>query len=339
MFAEFKNEATLKKLLSLGILILIGYLLKDMVNLILLTFLFAFCLYGIQNYLFQKMRKLNLNRTEITLSLYVLIIIFIGLILSKYLPIIIKELLSIGFQLSHFKLDVFEGIIDPRILNMIEPVTQSYTKNGGALILQTASNIWSFSLNILIAFILSLFFVLEREPLLAFIQSLEKSRIGFAIAFYRRIGSSFLQSFGKVIQVQIQIAFINSILSTISLFFLGFPQVLGLGSMIFFLGLVPVAGVMISFIPLSIIAYNHGGFIEIIYVIILIIILHALESYVLNPKLMSMKTKLPVFLTFIILIISEHFFKVWGLLFGLPLFIFLMDLLKVKTSEDDHTEH
>lgn len=333
MFNEIINEENIKKLLSLGILIIIGYLLKDMANLVLLTFIFSFVFYSVQNFLFQKIKIYKINRTEITLTLYVLIIIVISLILSKYIPVVIKELVSIGAQLRHFKMGNFGGIIDTRILNMIESTVQSYAKSGGIFLLQTATSIWSFSLYTFIALILSLFFILEREPLLSFINNLEQSRIGFAIGFYRKIGISFINSFGKVMQVQIQIAFVNSILSTICLFFLGFPQVLGLGAMVFFLGLIPVAGVTISFIPLSIIAYNRGGFIEIIYIVVLILLLHALESYILNPKLMSRKTKLPVFLTFIVLIISEHFFKIWGLLFGVPLFIFLMELLNIKTSE------
>jgi HAE1 family hydrophobic/amphiphilic exporter-1 len=59
-------------------------------------------------------------------------------------------------------------------------------------------------------------------------------------------------------------------------------------------------------IPLSIIAFKIGGIVKVIEVLVMIAVLHALESYVLNPKLMSMKTKLPVFLTFIILLIGEH---------------------------------
>jgi predicted PurR-regulated permease PerM len=114
---------------------------------------------------------------------------------------------------------------------------------------------------------------------------------------------------------------------------MGFPQALGLGFMIFILGLIPVAGVLISLIPLCIIAFNIGGFVKIIEVIVMIVVLHSLESYILNPKLMSSKTKLPVFLVFIILLFSEHYLGVWGLLFGIPLFIFLLDVLDINIQE------
>jgi predicted PurR-regulated permease PerM len=96
------------------------------------------------------------------------------------------------------------------------------------------------------------------------------------------------------------------------------------------LSLIPVAGVAISFIPLSMIAFRMGGFVEILYVIIMILTLHALEAYVLNPKLMSVKTELPVFFTFLILIFSEHFMGIWGLIIGIPIFIFILDLLEFK---------
>jgi len=48
---------------------------------------------------------------------------------------------------------------------------------------------------------------------------------------------------------------------------------------------------------------------------------------------MSSKTDLPVFFTFIVLIFSEHFFGVWGLIVGIPIFIFLLDLLEVKSDK------
>lgn len=65
----------------------------------------------------------------------------------------------------------------------------------------------------------------------------------------------------------------------------------------------------------------------------MIILLHGLESYVLNLKFMSDKTELPVFIVFAILIVSEHFMGVWGLLIGIPLFIFILDILNVNFTK------
>lgn len=112
----------------------------------------------------------------------------------------------------------------------------------------------------------------------------------------------------------------------------GFSPFNGIIYSYFLLGLIPVAGVIISLVPLSLIGYTIGGFMLVIYLLVVIMIIHAIEAYILNPKLMSSKTNLPVFYTFIVLIFGEHFFGVWGLIVGIPVFVFLLDVLDVKTT-------
>ncbi len=134
-------------------------------------------------------------------------------------------------------------------------------------------------------------------------------------------------------KVQIIIASVNCVLSVIAFKLIGLTDIVGMGLMIFFLGLIPVAGVIVSLIPLSVIAFNVGGIVKVIEVLILVAVLHAVEAYVLNPKLMANKTQLPVCFVFSILLVGEHYMGVWGLLIGLPIFIFMMDALGVKYEE------
>jgi predicted PurR-regulated permease PerM len=88
-----------------------------------------------------------------------------------------------------------------------------------------------------------------------------------------------------------------------------------------------------SLIPLSIVAFNIGGFTKVLAVLIMIAVIHAIEAYVLNPKLMSSKTALPMSLVFIILLVAEHYMQVWGLLIGVPLFIFLLNIFEVDYAK------
>lgn len=92
------------------------------------------------------------------------------------------------------------------------------------------------------------------------------------------------------------IAVVNTVITTLALAIIGFTQLPSLAIMIFILSLVPVAGVIISCIPLSFIAYSQGGLNDVIYILALITIVHLFESYVLNPKFMSSKTELPIFI-------------------------------------------
>ena len=101
--------------------------------------------------------------------------------------------------------------------------------------------------------------------------------------------------------------------------------------MVFILSLIPVAGVIISLIPLSFVAYSVGGIRYVIYILIVIMIIHAIEAYILNPKFMSSKTELPIFYTFVVLLAGENFLGTWGLIVGVPIFTFLLDILGVKS--------
>ena len=49
------------------------------------------------------------------------------------------------------------------------------------------------------------------------------------------------------------------------------------------------SGVIISLFPLCMIAYNIGGIMYVVYILVIVTVIHALESYVLNPKFMSQK--------------------------------------------------
>jgi predicted PurR-regulated permease PerM len=176
-----------------------------------------------------------------------------------------------------------------------------------------------------------MFFMIQKGRIHAFMNGFRTSKISWLYEELRYFGIKFTNTFGKVLQTQILISFINCLFSMVMLWIMRFPSILALGVMIFLLGIVPVAGVFISLVPLSIIAYSVGGWNYILYVLIMIAILHVLESYVLNPKLMSDKTNLPIFFTFLILTISGHFFGIWGMFVGIPVFVFLLDILDVKT--------
>ena len=330
-YKNFFESKLFKKLISLLLLFAIIISIKPMMNLLLLTFMFSFILYGIQNYIFKKIVKLvPINRTGITFAIFIILASAMVFFIYKYVPILSKQLLYIGIQLSNFDINNYEDAINPHVREAISTNIQSYVVEGGTYLIHSVTNIWKFSLNIFIALILSLFLILEKDKTIKFLNKFADSKIGFIYKYYKKLGKNFVNSFAKVMETQILISLINSFLSAIILSAMGFHQVIGLGFMIFILGIIPVAGVIISLIPLSIIAFKLGGLVKILYVLVMIVVLHAIEAYFLNPKLMSVKTKLPVFFTLVVLIMAEHFLGIWGLLFGIPLFLFFLDLLEVE---------
>lgn len=325
-----------KKILVLSFIALIFYLMRSLINLILLTFLVTYLIYSLHEFLYKKIgRYLHIHDTAMTIILYLFLIGIFVLSIWKYAPSIINEFIEITNELSDFKINYNNSGIGKYIEPVIQQIDlKNYVKDGANIIIKYATLIGKWGFNFFIALMLSMLFMLERKSINKFLIKFEASKVSQLYIYLRDFGKNFLNSFGKVIQTQIIIAIVNTGLSVVALSIMGFPQVLGLGLMIFTLSLIPVAGAIISLIPLSIIAYQIGGFIKVAYVIIMIVLLHLLESYILNPKFMSAKTKLPVFFTFIILIVSQHFMGIWGLLIGIPLFMFALDLLGVRASDD-----
>jgi predicted PurR-regulated permease PerM len=293
--------------------------------------MFSFILYGLQNYIFKKIVKLiPINRTGITFAIFLILASAIVFFIYKYIPILTKQLLYIGIQLSNFDINNYEDVINPNIREAISTNIQSYVVEGGTYLIHSVTYIWTFSINIFIALVLSLFLIMDKDKIIRYLNKFEHSKISFIYKYYKKLAENFVNSFAKVMETQILISLINTIFTAISLSIMGFHQIIGLGFMIFILGIIPVAGVIISLIPLSIIAFKLGGLIKVLYMFVMITVLHVIGAYYLSPKLMSAKTKVPVFFTLVVLIMAEHFLGIWGLLFGIPLFLFFLDLVEVE---------
>ena len=330
---DFFQKKSVKRFLIFALILFVLFSVRSMMNLILLIFIFTFLMNGLVEF---TMKKIKINRTLLVLFLYALIVSLLTIGIVKYLPVITTEISQLIRQISNFSFDSYDNPIFDYIGSIItgNQIT-SYLENEFQFLLKSFTDISKTSVQVLIALLLSLFFLIEKPRLISFTNKFKESKIA---PFYREIeyfGSKFSRTFGKVIEAQFIIALINTFLTVIILLILGFPQIFGLAIMIFFLGLIPVAGVIISLIPLSLIAFTIGGFLKVFYMFVAIMVIHAIEAYILNPKLMSSKTNLPVFYTFVVLIFSQHFFGVWGLITGIPVFVFLLEILDVTIVEDE----
>ncbi|MEH7613230.1 AI-2E family transporter [Gottfriedia acidiceleris] len=337
---RFFQSSTFRRLAMMACIILVLILTRKIINLILLIFIFTYLMDRVHKFIINRVNKiLPVNRLVVVYSLYIVIVAALVIGIYNYLPVITTQVVQLIVQIKTFYMNPPDEKIINYIVTAIKKVEISgYTEQGLDFLYKYASNISQWGIEVLIALVLSFFFLLEKPRIIAFTKKFENSKISLFYYEMAYFGERFSRSFGKVIEAQFLIALVNCILSVIALRFMGFPQLIGLGFLIFLLGLIPVAGMFISLIPLCTIAYTIGGMAHIMYVILMIFVLHALETYFLNPKLISAKTNLPVFYTFLILVFSERFFGVWGLIIGIPVFIFLLDVLGVTDHENKEIE-
>lgn len=334
IITQFLKKDSVKRTFFLLLLALGCYAIRSIFNLVLLTFIITYIINTLQNVIVNYLNKIfKVNPKIITIALYLFMLVCVTVTIIKYIPLLAYESISIINRIAKFKLHFSSPVLQEYLTPLLKQFEISkYAQTGINHALVMATTAGKSGLNVILAIILSLFFMLEKSNIVTFIKKFEQSKISGFYHYFELFSKNFLNSFGKVIQAQLMIAVVNTVLSLIGLYFLGFPNLIALGAMIFILSLIPVAGVIISFIPLSLIAFQIGGIMHIVYMVALVLIIHAIESYFLNPKFMSDKTDIPIFFTFVILIVSEHFMGVWGLLLGIPLFIFVLDLLGVNLS-------
>ena len=265
-----------KRFITLLIVFIFLYAMKGMLSLMLLTFVFTYLINSVSKFLINKLEdKIRINYKVMILTVSVVVTTVLFIIIIDFLPLVIREFTQVVKQVN----DIYSYPQDNAVINLIkEKVNQIYgtifSTEGINYIVQSISNIGKMGINIIIALILSIFFLLEKDKIIKFTSKFRQSKISGICSDLEFFWSKFTSSFGKVIEVQIAIATINGFLSIIGLWIIGFPHLLGFGVMVMLLGLIPVAGVIISLVPLSIVAFNNGGLVQVVYVLIMIALLH-----------------------------------------------------------------
>ncbi|WP_210020706.1 MULTISPECIES: AI-2E family transporter [unclassified Paenibacillus] len=329
---RFFLNLTVRRFFIIIVICILLFSIRDMLNLILLTFLLIYIMNSLQQVLTRKLSKyVIVNSKVIIILLYLIMVTIFVIAIINYLPKVyvqIKQLKDILVGLTN--MPVPQDELSQYVYRTLKDLNlQSYVKQGFEYILRISN--WGTTF--VLAIVLSFVFILEKNRIIAFTSRLKRSKLSWLYEEFEYFGKKFILSFGKVIEAQMLIALCNTVFTIIGLWILGFPYLFALTIMIFLLSLVPVVGFLISLIPLCIIGYTIGGHLMVIYVLSIIAVLHFLEGYFLNPKLMSSKVNLPMFYTFVILIFSEHYLGIWGLIVGIPIFIFVLDIIDVDTAE------
>ena len=331
---RFIDSVPLRRFAVLALLIWVLYLVRGMLSAILLTFIFTYIVVHWVRFIQRWIPRLP--SLLVVLATYVVLIAAVYFAVTKYLPLLITQIVKMVNSVLKFYQSQDGSWLIKQLNHYISAKTvTAQVKHGINLAFSTLTSLTKMAVTFFMSFILSFFYTIELKQMYSFSRLFLTSELFswlFEDIYY--FGKKFVNTFGVVLEAQFFIALCNTALTTICLMFMHMPQILALALMVFIFSLVPVAGVIISLIPLSMVGYSVGGIRDVIYIIIMIIAIHALESYVLNPKFMSSRTELPIFYTFVVLMVSEKLFGTWGLIVGVPIFTFLLDIMGVKSIGD-----
>lgn len=129
---------------------------------------------------------------------------------------------------------------------------------------------------------------------------------------------------GRAFEAQTVVAVVNASLSSIAFVVLGLPSIALLATIVFFCSYIPILGMILSTIPAALLAFKVGGFPRIAWLIVAILIIHAVEAYLLNPLIYGRHLRMHPLAVLVVLLVAEHLFGVWGLILGVPIAAFIL---------------
>lgn len=124
--------------------------------------------------------------------------------------------------------------------------------------------------------------------------------------------ATFYKSFAKVIGAQILISAINTGLTAVFLVWNGFPYAVVLVGLTFLCGLLPIVGNILSNILITGVAFTISPRLA-FFALLFLIVIHKLE-YFLNSKIVGSRTKNPMWLTLIGIVLGEKLMGIPGMI-------------------------
>ena len=348
-----------QKVFAFWLLFVVGYILRDFLALFLITFVFSYLFLEMGTVFAGKLHDWWLHgkktrarkivaeyaTTNIVVTfLYIAFIILLTFIFANIIPRIwieIEKLATSAPRLADAGRELIMNIESNIGINLgaeemfaniistsnIEHIGQSallYIRDAGAILLK-----------FMMGLVLSYIFIIERNQVSSFFKLLQTGNFAFLYREYRIIAGKIWNGFWLIFKAQSIIALTNAILTSVCLSIIGFfiptgnfPYIFTLSLIVFILGFIPIFGTLISSVPIILIGYGAWWVSAVIGIVIMVSVIHAVEAYILNPKIVSSYIHFPVFITFLILIISEHLFGLVWLLVWVPMFSILLSLFE-----------
>lgn len=207
----------------------------------------------------------------------------------------------------------------------ISKLLKPYTSTAAQLTASMLTSVTKFALQTGVSLVLSFMLVWDMPAISEGVAGLKTSRLA---PIYNEVAPSlgvFGKLFGKALEAQARIAMVNTALTAAGMWFLKIPGTGLLSLFVFICSFIPIAGVIISTTPIGFVALTEYGFLKLALVILMVIIVHFVEAYGLNPAIYSAHLKLHPLMVLSVLVIAEHNLGVWGLLLAVPTTVFALD--------------
>lgn len=281
------------------------------------------------------------------LCVYILTILIILLIINVVMPTISTSIKDLANNLPNYynsALEYFNNLDGDSILSKIkinEQIKKLQNINFEEEILKYANidNIASVLggllgatnviFDLFVTIVVSVYMLLERSDIKSFLQNLSKAifdkKTNEAIARYYRKTNSIFFSF---ITSQLLDAIIVGIVTGIAMSIMKVKYAVLLGFLIGLFNIIPYFGAIVAVIIAVIITIFTGGFIQAIWLAVIVVALQQIDANIINPKILGNSLNLSPILVIFAVTVGGAYFGVLGMFLGVPVIAFIKIILE-----------
>lgn len=326
------EEVPLQKIVIWGLILILVVALKPFYPLFFLTFVFAYIAHNVAEWLLPRLEH-RYTRKRIIAYMFLLVILAWVAIGFLFVPRTITQAKGMFKQETINQITTnLKDMQEKPVLRWVFPKDYDFEEQvqmlrefGQPYALKLVLNLFNLGLQFLLAILFSFLITFDFHRLATEIAKVRETRLhGLYDEVAPEVGE-FGHVMGRVFQAQAMIAVANTILTAVGMLLLGLDSVILLSIVVFICSFIPVVGVVISSVPMCLVSLSGsgGGVGLMLGVIAMVLIVHAIEAYVLNPRIVGAHMKMNPILVLGILLFSEHYFGVWGLVLGVPICYYL----------------
>lgn len=236
----------------------------------------------------------------------------------RYVDSILIRLVGPATFHSFEQSQAYEGLLQ-RVEESIRKFLPKVAAGVRAFVNSSIAIFFQFLLSIVLSFLI----LWDLPSLERGVQALANGRTSEVYAEIAPGITAFGVMLGRAFEAQTLIAVVNAVLTSIGFLILGIPSIALLATIVFFCSYVPVVGVMLSTLPAALFAFKAGGITLVLWLVVMVLVVHAIEAYMLNPIIYGRHMKMHPVAILMILVVGEHLFGIWGLLLGVPVAAFV----------------
>ena len=333
MSNEYFNKI-MSIIIFISLAVLSFFLLKPILMSIIVGFILAFIFTPIYNFLFKYTNSKNFSAGLLCFLLIIIVVIpfwflFPIIVQQAFKVYLVSQELDFVTPLksifpSLFASEQLSSEIGSILFSFTTRITNSFVNSLSKIIL----NFPSIMLQFFVAFFTFFFVLKEKEKIISYIQSI----LPFSKDVEVKLFESSRAITGSVIYGQIIVGILQGIVLGIGLFIFNSPNALLLTLLACLVGVLPIIGTSIVYIPVTIYFFMAGNTIPAFGVLIFGFISNLIEQ-LMRPLFVSKRAKVPSLLILIGMIGGWFLLGIMGFVLGQLILAYLLIILDVYRTK------